>query len=325
LDEPTEPVPTPTPPPVREYIEPPRSIEDLRRRKNFVAPFKVTPDIKLIDFLTPYSFEKLAPCGLSDCSTKHFYGYLVITSSGAETNIGHVCGEKAFGIDYKHARARFARDEDRRVTIGRVLDLQGQAPKIKEQIHELSNRQYGVRWVYNLRDAIKGIVGRQAFEHLKLRSVRREYAVIRSRKLLAEEKDSMGRIGGGKHPRYVNETLGQLAPMEWMQWDFPGALFRDVKDKFMLIALLKPHDMDTKELKRRVKDIENWEQNIREAETMLAQAVRFLDRDNLKLVDLALREQRIGGHQVKSLEDWYASEEYSKLLDGTFREGQTLS
>jgi hypothetical protein len=144
LNQPIEPIPTPTPPPAREYVERPKSLDDLRKRKKFVAPFKVSPETKLVDILTPYSWETMEPCGLSTCKKKHFDGYLVITSNGSETNIGHRCGQIAFGIDFKNATDRFARDEDRRKTLARALELQSLAPQVKKQILDLANRDYGV-------------------------------------------------------------------------------------------------------------------------------------------------------------------------------------
>jgi hypothetical protein len=320
LNQPIEPVPTPTPVPVREFVERPKSLAELKLRPNFVTPFKVTPETKLVDVIVPYSWETLEHCGLSTCKKKHFDGYLVITSGGAETNIGHKCGKNAFGIDFKNATDRYARDEDRRRTVERALELQSKAPQVKKQILDLANRDYGVRWVYSLKTAVKGVIGRQGFDHLNWRATRGDYAIIESKLVPRDEDEEPGSRRQG--PLYSNETVGQLAPMEWLQWDFLARLFKDgVKDKFLFFAELAPAQMETKALKAKLKEMDGWEEQLKTAETMLMQAVRFLDPQNLRMVDLALKLQK---RSAGSLSEWAASKEYSSLAQGKHHDGQTL-
>jgi hypothetical protein len=324
LDQPLEPSSSSS---GRDFVDRPKSLDELRQRPKFVAPFKVTPDVKLVDVLTDYSFERKEPCGLSSCSQWHYDGYLVVTSSGAETNIGNTCGKNAFGIEFKSARARFKRDEDRRVTLGRAMELQSEAPRVKEKISELANRTHGVRWLYSLREAVRSNLGRQGYDHVKYRAARNDYAVIRVKEVPNKDASTSPR-GARKQPfKYVNEHLGTLAPLDWVIWDFPEQLFKAVKDEFGLFAELSPSDMELRELKKRLKRFDGWEQRIKDAESVLSQALRFLTPENLKVVDLALSELRKGnsGPQSKSLVEWSESDEYKRLLMGAFKEGQTLA
>lgn len=312
------------------FVDRPQSLDDLRKRPNFIAPLSVTPGVKLIDVLTQYSFEKKEPCGLSNCNQWHYYGFLVVTSSGAETNIGHKCGKREFGIDFTLAKARQRRDEDRRVTLGRALEVQSEAPRIKQKIQELANRTHGVRWLYSLRDAVRGVVARQGYDHLKWRAARGDYAVVRVKEIPVADSGNSPRGGRGSRGRqqfkYVNEKLGTLAPMDWTQWDFPGLLFKGVRDEFLLFAEFSPSQMDLKDLKKRLKQLDGWEQRINDAEAMLSQALRFLTPANLRIVDLAVQELRQGGGTpAKSLVEWSKSDEYKSLLLGSFKEGQTLA
>jgi hypothetical protein len=304
------------------------TIEDLRSRPLFKAP--VDPkQHKLIEVLTQYSFAKLAPCGLSTCKQWHLHGFLVRTSGGAETNIGHVCGKREFGEDFVLASAKYRRDEERRVVLNRVNELQSEASRIIQQVHGLTSQSFGVRWLFSVRDAVRARVGGPAFEHLKLRSVRQEYTVTRVKELSeAEIRVAMDRTGRKREQvRYLNESLGQLAPMEWTRWDFPGQLLAGVRDEFRLLATLVTSQMDTKVLKKNLKRLEGWELRIREAETILTQAVRFLEQGNLRIVDLAIAEFHKAArspHPSPSLSAWASSQEYASLLQGGFREGQAL-
>lgn len=59
---------------------------------------------------------------------------------------------------------------------------------------------------------------------------------------------------------------------------------------------------------------------------MLSQALRFLTPDNLRIVDRAVQELRQGGGTpAKSLVERSKSDEYKRLLLGSFKEGHTLA
>ena len=56
---------------------------------------------KLSAILGQYAFSAQIRCGLSNCHTPHHRGYLVVTQSGRETNIGKDCGKTYFGVDFE--------------------------------------------------------------------------------------------------------------------------------------------------------------------------------------------------------------------------------
>lgn len=90
------------------YIPRPKSYDELRARPRFVEVLdKRAHALKAV--LTDYRFPKMVRCGLSECRTPHFDGYLVETQDGHETNLGHVCGKRTFGESFELARAAFDR------------------------------------------------------------------------------------------------------------------------------------------------------------------------------------------------------------------------
>src|SRR6266850_2429143 len=80
---------------VPSLIDRPKTYEELAARPRFEAVLNQTQH-QLKQVLSHYDFEKLCRCGLSDCRTAHRDGFLVETTDGLETNVGHVCGKKAF-------------------------------------------------------------------------------------------------------------------------------------------------------------------------------------------------------------------------------------
>ncbi|MEF9443407.1 hypothetical protein OWT26_25875 [Burkholderia sp. 1A5] len=57
-----------------------------------------------------YAFRDKLRCGLSSCHTPHNRGYIVVTKSGLETNIGKDCGKTHFGVDFNDMSRQFERD-----------------------------------------------------------------------------------------------------------------------------------------------------------------------------------------------------------------------
>jgi len=306
----------------------PTSIECLKLRPNFQSPLDPKQH-KLAEVLTDYSFERQAPCGLSTCQQGHFRGFLVRTESGVETNIGHVCGKKHFGVDFDTASAKYRREEERRVTVGRLRGLQGESPRVLHQIRELMMRRFGVRWMFSVRDAVRAQVGGPGFEHLKARSFKRDYTVIRVKERTESEIQAEIKRSGGKRDelRYMNERLGEIAPLEWTSWDLKAELLVPLRDEFQALSELDPSQMETKDLKRRLKRFDGWELRIPNAESILSQVIRFLDTSNLRVVDLALEEFRVLARistPLPCLSKWSGSAEYAQLLTGAYREGQVL-
>lgn len=87
-------------------------------------------------------------CGLSECNSPHDKGYIAQTQSGAVTNLGHICGEKYFGIDF----TTFANLHNREVTAKSHRDLLStfslQLYDLENEIKSLRLSEYGADWIY---------------------------------------------------------------------------------------------------------------------------------------------------------------------------------
>ena len=86
-------------------------------------------------------------CGLA-CNTAHDKGYIAQTQSGAVTNIGHICGQKYFGIDF----TTFANQHKREVTAKSNRDLlltfSSQSDDLEIEIFNLRKSNFGIDWIY---------------------------------------------------------------------------------------------------------------------------------------------------------------------------------
>ena len=160
-----------------QFTAAPSTYEDLLRRESFTTD--VDPKLhRLAEVLTPYSFAKEAPCGLTTCHQGHLHGFLVRTATGEETNIGHVCGKNHFGEDFDIANATYRRIADRRDAVNQVRALQEQAPAVRSQIQTLVDQPFGVRWVYHLMACLQRRIGVAAYSHLVTRAKRDDFAAM---------------------------------------------------------------------------------------------------------------------------------------------------
>lgn len=243
----------------------------------------------LAEVLTPYSFSKEAPCGLSTCHQGHLHGFLVRTATGEETNIGHVCGKRHFGEDFDVANAAYHRIADRRNAVNRILTLKKQSSSVRQQVQELLDQRFGVRWVNSLIGSLHKRIGPTAFAHLAARAKSEDYSVLRVVERSEEEIVKIMRSTGKRRDQvhYVEEQVGRLPPMGWLRWDFREELVLGVSEAFKIIGELSL-ECETKRLNDASKACFGWEARFRRAQTHLADAQRFLGADALGITDIAL-------------------------------------
>ncbi len=92
-------------------------------------------------------------CGISDCGSPHWHGYLITTSDGLETNIGKDCGAKHFKADFTTEMRRHDELYERRLKIGRILSLKKEASSI---LMELQTLQAEYNFLKSLRFKLRG-------------------------------------------------------------------------------------------------------------------------------------------------------------------------
>jgi len=272
------------------FTEAPISYDDLLQRPQFKA--NLDPLLhSLAEVLTPYSFSKEAPCGLSTCHQGHLHGFLVRTATGEETNIGHVCGKRHFGEDFDVANAAYRRIADRRKAVNQILALKEQSYSVRQQVQELLDQPFGVRWVNRLIGCLQVRIGPIAFAHLAARAKSEDYGVLKVVERSEEEIVKIMRDSGKRRDqvRYVEEHVGRLPPMGWLRWDFRKELIQGVNEAFKIIGELSP-ECETKRLNDASKACFGWEVRLRNAQTHLTDAQRFLGADALGITDIALEE-----------------------------------
>lgn len=103
---------------------------------------------ELRQIIGQYAFPDMIPCGLSNCHTLHSRGYLVVTRSGQETNIGKDCGKNYFGVEFVDMAARFDRDMRDKEARERLWSFTFKLDELKGTIKALREGDRGADWVH---------------------------------------------------------------------------------------------------------------------------------------------------------------------------------
>jgi hypothetical protein len=130
----------------RGYVEV-ASWEDITGRPGFV-PNLNPKEHKLKAIIARYSFAEEIHCGLSDCHQWHKKGYLAVTESGAETNIGKDCGATYFGIEFKTIARTFDRDVATAKRRETLTGLSARLDGISQRIAGMRSTRRGADWVH---------------------------------------------------------------------------------------------------------------------------------------------------------------------------------
>jgi hypothetical protein len=296
-------------------IERPRDYAALVERPHFREVLDRN-EHKLRRVLSGYSFQALIQCGLADCRTRHRDGFLVETEDGLETNVGHVCGRKAFGTKFDVERAAYERTRELQSLRDRAKQLQTQCIPSVRIVEDLYKSRFGVEWIESVKSNLFKVIGGGLLSSLETIERRREYRVTQARKRSEEEIDRLLSANRGRREYLLFETIqvGTLEPMPWLVFDFKGKLITDLVKRFQELQFLEVEKLDTPTVRQRVKALDGWELRVREAEDAIGAAHRFLTLENIKLLSLWIPDAH-KQHRA-SVTEWVASPSLSKLRQG---------
>ena len=302
--------------PIGGPIETPKSFEEMSERAAFQAPIDPHQH-KLTDVLTEYSFSRLVPCGLSTCRTEHFYGFLVRTASGVETNIGNVCGRNHFGDDFVTAQGVHRRQVARRDALRAIATLRQQRTAIEARITQIVAGDFGVKWARRVRKFLEGRLGVEGMRSLERRARSQDYRVEEVTELTSDQiMEEAARTGPKKEDiRYTTKMLGTLAPVPWLIYDFKGVLIDGLQAKLRVICDIDETTTETRVLKKLLQPLAGWENALEQSQEVLKSAPASLGSQNLLLLLKAVKPSA-PGKKAPELSGWDNTNEYRHLLKG---------
>ncbi len=225
------------------------SWDDLSARESFQSPVDLENKI-LLDAFGYYELKEKRACGKKNCRKEHYKGVLVITEDGIETNIGHDCGFKAFGVKFENLAVALTSQAKYHRTLVALKEAKNNLWSLRNSAAKLLVGEGNITWaahkILDLKDP--EIVGRTASDYLKKMAGLGNGKVIVSRRKTEDEiaiddvmkgnrdsynesEDYGGEPSPSLKPQYKNIVIGTVQFPESLLNDYDLALIyeRDIK------------------------------------------------------------------------------------------------
>ncbi len=263
---------------------------DITEMAGFTSTLNPSEHV-LTSVVAKYEMPTKVPCGLSNCRTPHFKGYVVVTKSGYVTNIGNHCGKKHFGLEFSAIAKTYEqglREYEARDTI---KEFKGRMSKEKERVSELRTSKGGIDEIYNKTRVLltygKGMPD-ELIDELKKMVKARNPKIAVDRRLTEEEIKDLEAIQSKRLPRpyYAEEKLGDLAGLSalYKENDPRELVVHDIEMGFKLLA---DFEEDTATYKKLI-EVANWcssfETKIARVESICKLSVPLFKLENLSLL-----------------------------------------
>lgn len=263
------------------------SWEDIQGRAGFTD--NLDPEThELSAIIGQYEFADKIHCGLSNCHTPHFKGYLVVTKSVQETNIGKDCGKRYFGIDFVEMAAKFDRDIRDKEARERLWNLLFRLDEVKATIKGIREEEGADRMQRTLRQLVD--LGRQVpavvVRHISTMLKTGATTLTREREATAKEREmEEARTGRAIHyPLIMTEKIADIAGLHALDEanDLRKILVLDLGERMKAFETLNIDTMTSKDLAKWSKWASTVEQRIEAARQSMKEGFILLTKANLQ-------------------------------------------
>ena len=271
------------------------SWDDVVRRPGFVDSLN-PQEHSLKAILGRYMLRDSVNCGLSECHTPHGKGYLVLTRDGLETNIGHACGKKYFGVDFETLSRKLDRDITEKNNRELLVTFSFRIEELQTRISLSREGDFGARRLQSLMRPLR-VLSTGCPEPIVTNMLRmikaRTSAITVSRQLSEEETQRIEALNNTTLPRPY-EVEDRVADIDGMEALFPEndlkvLLAQEVEEPLRTFESEDVDSMSFEALRRWVKWTANVERNLDRVEAIVTAARRLLTQTNLRPLEVFIR------------------------------------
>lgn len=174
--------------------------------------------VKLKEIIGSYAFGTLIPCGLSTCQQPHANGFLVLAADGRVTNLGRICGQRHFSVEFTQMSRVFLAAVRAQNNREFLWEVKNRLPTITAEVTVIRNEQHGASWINTRINQLTGKSGSlpQPIVNAVRQAIRRgDGALVVERAATDEERAAASPdVKGLEHMRrsigFVEERVGQL-------------------------------------------------------------------------------------------------------------------
>lgn len=244
---------------------------------------------ELASIIGQYAFPEKVQCGLSNCRTPHNKGYLVVTKSGHETNIGGDCGRNYFGVEFADMASRFDTDIRNKRARAQLQNFRERIPEIRERIQKIREGAEGADALYRAahvwmewkRGQVPAALVRALASIVKERRTR----IIFQREATEEEIQSIEArtTKSVSRPHYIEESSNEIQGIEalYPENNLRSILIVELSEKLRAFEEFKIDTAQPREITPWTRWVSEVDANLTRAEELLPKYRQFLSADNL--------------------------------------------
>lgn len=247
--------------------------------------------VKLKEIIGSYTFGTLIPCGLSTCQQPHANGFLVVAADGRVTNLGRICGQRHFSVEFTQMSRVFLAAVRAQNNREFLWEVRNRLPTIAAEVSAIRSREHGASWINTRINQLIGKSGSlpQPIVNAVRQAIRRgDGALVVERAATEEERAAASvDVKGLEHMRrslnFVTDRVGQLDGFAAIA---TGNGLKDIVGPVeQFVATLGQTDIDSlsdKQLRELSKTGSELEPNLARLRTVVAAGRRLLVRQNIQ-------------------------------------------
>lgn len=293
------------------------SYEEMAAREKFVS--EINPALsRPAKVIGPYQLSEEHPCGLSTCHQGNKKGLLVLTESGVETPIGHQCGGREFGADWKELQRQAQRSSKIRADVEIILAARRNISALRADIQALRDAPRGAHWLYWKLDAFEKDAPSSLLKELRERARRGEYTVYLEKRIegegvdlrtvmaqsLMDKSQKEEAADAPKKVRFERVSQGDLRGIEIFAKSIRQLVAVELTERVSELERLDLLALNVREFSTWARRCEGLRGHLRDAQELCVRGCEFFQRGNFERLPL-LRLPGQDGRAVLRLRKYF--------------------
>ncbi|EPM2835478.1 hypothetical protein ACTLLX_002597 [Citrobacter freundii] len=268
------------------------SWQTICERPNYLENL-IAQDRRLEKIIGYYELSNKVKCGLSNCHTPHFKGYVVETDNGSETNIGHACGKRYFDVQFETMSSEFLNSLEFAKAKIFIKENKGKVFEYWQVVNSLAVGAKNVGWAINLRAQITDpeVIGESAYRALRQMQANNTGNVTISRPPTKKEIE-FAQTSGQPIPSAIDVVVGFISNIDFLSPDnnLSDLYENQLRGTVKSLEGADPEKMSRTQMRPIVNGINALNSRMDNAKKIINQARDFFTKDNLSQLLSALED-----------------------------------
>lgn len=268
--------------------------QTISHRPNYVENL-VVKSRKLEKIIGYYELSEKIKCGLSNCHTAHYKGYVVETDDGSETNIGHACGTKYFDVLFEAMSSEFLNALEYAQAKEFIIESKKRVFEYWQLVNALAVGPKNINWAIRLQKKINdsSVIGLAAYRELRQMQALNSGNVTTSRPPTKEEID-LAHVAGQTAPESVEVIVGFISNIEFLSPNNDLSNLYEEQLRRVVNALQEsnPDKISRTQMRPIVSGIKSLDKTLEQTKSIIDSSRAFFTKENLSQLLRSLEDNK---------------------------------